>query len=59
MYAICNNIIERHRLLIMVGLISVFAQNDSKIHRGLLSRGLNAINISSSHCASHHLSKNL
>ena len=36
----------------MVGLISVFAQNDSKIQRGLLSCGLNAINISPSHCAS-------
>ena len=42
--------IERHRLLIKVGLISVFAQNDSNIQRGLLSCGLNAINISSCHC---------
>ena len=28
--------VESHRLLIMVGLISLFAQNDSKIQRGLL-----------------------
>ena len=51
--------IERHRLLIMVGLISVFAENDSKIQCGLLSCGLNAINISLSHCVSYYLSKYL
>ena len=39
--------IERDRVLIMVGLISVFAQHDSKIQRGLLSCRLNAVNISS------------
>ena len=38
--------IERHRLLIMVGLISAFAQNDSKIQRGLLLCRLNSIKIS-------------